>query len=121
MRARRLDASAVGAIAFRTHAKSHPADDTRSGRTENACESPARSLRPALSVRSRMIAANGDSSNTGNYVSLFVRQRTQDASDTQGPHYRTNEKHRARRADNLFLSGMCIMELTCSGVLMHFG
>jgi hypothetical protein len=77
MRTRRLDASALRAIWFRAHVNSLSADDCRSGRTENAREIPARSPRRAFSVRLRIIAANGDSSNTGKYVSRYVRCRTQ--------------------------------------------
>jgi hypothetical protein len=78
MRTRRLDASALGAIGFRSHLNSLPAVDSKSGRTENAREIPARSFRRAFSVRLRIMAADGERRNTGNYVCGYVRYRTQD-------------------------------------------
>ncbi|HWO32372.1 MAG TPA: hypothetical protein VNO32_26550, partial [Candidatus Acidoferrum sp.] len=67
MRTRRLDAFAVGTIAFRGHLNSLLADNSRNGRTENAREFPAQSPRRALSVRGRILAVNRDSGNTENY------------------------------------------------------
>ena len=46
-------------------------------RTGNAREIPAQSSRRAFSAQQSIVTANGDSSNTGKYVSRFVRDRTQ--------------------------------------------
>ena len=78
MRTRRLDASALGAIGFRSHVNSLPAVDSKSGRTENAREIPARSFRRAFSVRLGIIAADGERRNRGNYVCGYGSYRTQD-------------------------------------------